>query len=71
MLLFELEERVADGAVAEFHDQLATRAFPRLLGLSNVFVLIGRRVIAQTASACRHRFFNRIGLVATVAGNGL
>ena len=69
MPLLELEEGRTDAAVAEFQHQFATRPFPRLLGLPDVFVLIRRRVIAQPAAARRGGFLNRIN-AARCAGNG-
>ena len=59
--LLELEERFTRRAVIELQDQLATRPFPRLVGLPDVVVAIRRRVVAQATCACGDGFLDVIG----------
>ncbi len=57
-------------ALIQFQGEHSTSSFPRLVGLPDVAVLIGRRVVAQTTAARIDRFVNRAARFARLAQNG-
>src|SRR5262249_36892642 len=68
--LLELEVRHLRRAVVELYQQLAAGAFPRLVGLPDVGVGVGRRVVAQPAVAGGDGFFD-VTRRAAAAGHRL
>src|SRR5688572_32581044 len=60
--LLEREVRAVEGAVRELQDELATGAGPRLVGLPDVVVLAGARLVAQRAATGGHRREVRDGI---------
>ncbi len=69
-VLFESEFGIMFTAVGELYNKYPARSFPRLFCLPDVAVLIGRRVVAQTAAARIDRWFNRAARFTGVARDG-
>ena len=58
------------GAVGKFQHEHPARSSPRIFCLPDVGVLIGGRVVAQTAAARVDRLVNRAARLRRVAGDG-
>src|SRR5712691_764144 len=68
-LFGEMEISQVLRAVAKQQDELATRVCPGFVGLPDIGVLIGGRVVAQAAVACGDCHFNHVTRLSRVTNN--
>src|SRR5262245_29517917 len=67
--LFELEARDVIRAIGQLDDQLAAASSPALLGLPDVGVELGGRVVRQATGPRRHGLLDVVNRRAAVTGD--